>query len=213
MTIAQLEKKFAEFNYMYFDGLLPDVIIKYCNSKGYVGLFSCPKPNSKSTRCTIKITKYYEMPDQAIEETLIHEMIHLWQYINGYYDSHGTSFKDMMSKINAIGRHNITITDKQVYDASIYSGINDKIWHILVFKTSAYCKAIMKCENKEKAYKFYKGLQKYKMEMDIKCFSIKGSQYVSKLKTSRSSYNAYMVTDSVLNSDILPKCITEYVFN
>lgn len=211
MTISQLENAFNEFNKFYFGGVLPKVIIKYCNSKGYVGLF-CP-PKYKTELCTIKITKYYEMPNQSIEETLIHEMIHLWQYINGHYDYHGKSFKEMMNKINAIGKHNITVTDKQKYDASIYSGVNEKIWYIIIFKHSAFTKAIIKCENEQKMYSFYKRLQKYKMGTDVKCFSVKGSSFVSKIKSSRSSYNAYSITDATLNCEILPKCITEYVIN
>ena len=62
-------------------------------------------------------------------------------------------------------------------------------------------------------YSFYKRLQKYKMGTDIKCFSVKGSSFVSKIKSSRSSYNAYNITDATLNCDVLPKCITEYVIN
>jgi hypothetical protein len=61
LTIAQLDNAFNVLNSMYFENALPNVTIKYCNSKCYMGLF-CPRKD-KFNRCTIKINKYYDITD------------------------------------------------------------------------------------------------------------------------------------------------------
>ena len=107
ITIRQLQAHFNLFNEKYFNNSLPVVDIKYCNSKSYVGIFN-PNKN-KNGRFTIKISQYYELPIIEIENTLIHEMIHLWQWVNNYRDVHGSSFIKKMNEINSIGNHNIAV--------------------------------------------------------------------------------------------------------
>lgn len=131
MTIIQLNTAFKKFNKQYFNDELPNVEIKYCKSKSYMGLFCFRRDGSKDPM--IKINTYYDVPDKSIEETLIHEMIHLWQYINKKFDVHGYSFCKKMHEINAKGIHNIDIMDRSK-DLKISKNVIDRLKPVYVLE-------------------------------------------------------------------------------
>lgn len=114
-TVVELQNLFNKFNSCYFNNELPVITIKLCSAKSYAGIFILPRGTKKPAH--IKISTFYDYPNIEIENTLIHEMVHLWQYINNYKDSHGESFKKKAIEINKIGIHTVEIG----VDISTYS--------------------------------------------------------------------------------------------
>lgn len=132
MTITALQIAFKRFNSCYFNDALPMVTIKYCNSNSYMGLFYHKK--DKYGRYVIKINKRYEMSDYATENILIHEMIHLWQAVNNYNDSHGVTFHSKMREINRIGKHKISVKCIETFKVSDDAIQTAKPSYILIYK-------------------------------------------------------------------------------
>lgn len=111
ITLPNIEKAFNKFNELYFANSLPTPI--FCIKTNHRALGSCSvqkKPNQETPTITITISNFYLVPDKDFEDTLIHEMIHLKQYITFGRMSHTTTFKQMAEAINkeSNGRYNIT---------------------------------------------------------------------------------------------------------
>lgn len=97
ITIAYLTEKFNEFNTLYFEGKLPRCLIQIDNTKRR---FGCFRYNIVSGGKSIRISRYDGLRKEiAIQRTLIHEMIHLWQYVNYGSTDHRRTFKAMSAKI------------------------------------------------------------------------------------------------------------------
>ena len=120
ITIEYLERKFDEFNNQIFKGELPKIPLKVTDVKGFIGLCSYKRKFGDDNNTlvpydfSISINSRLDLPENEIEDTIIHEMIH---YYVGYKQledasSHGPVFKTMMNLINEkFGRH-ITISHK-----------------------------------------------------------------------------------------------------
>lgn len=112
-TVEYIEKKFDEFNEKYFDSKLERIPIELWTSKRTLG--QC----MYRVRRTILGKKHYydfkirinerlDMPEDELDDVLIHEMIHLRIFSKPYNDrwTHGPVFKKMMNHINErYGRH------------------------------------------------------------------------------------------------------------
>ena len=112
-----LRQAFAQFNKLCFNGELPHVGIRISSAARAMGSlkwtrrrFAKPKPED----FTIWISDRHEVEQSVLEDTLIHEMIHLYIQWNGIKDNsaHGPAFRGLMTKINRdFGRH-ITVTHR-----------------------------------------------------------------------------------------------------
>lgn len=119
-----LNSKFQEFNETIFANSLPPIALKLSKARRYVGQF-CYKKRSqlfdKPIFCdiAIRISTCFDFTESELEDTLIHEMIHYYIFINNLSDTsaHGKVFRKMMKEINENYGRNITIshrsTDKQ----------------------------------------------------------------------------------------------------
>lgn len=207
MTIAQLENAFNILNSMYFENALPNVTIKYCNSKGYMGLF-CPRKD-KFNRCTIKINKYYDITDIDAENILAHETIHLWQHINNYKDSHGSSFIRKMNEINKYGKHYVDIKDCRKLEMSDSSLAKMKTSFVLVWEgSSTDSKYISRIATLEKLLATFKRMSKYKFNYyKLTAYEVK-HPYVEKLINCRKRISSYCIDDKIWN-DIINSAVKE----
>ena len=129
-TKEYIERKFAEYNALYFDGALPEIPVRLSNAKGFLGKVSYRKVRqglfgkTKNTDFVLRINTRIDLPEEVIEDTILHEMIH---YYIGYHQledtsSHGQLFRQMMTRINQEGKRHITIshrlTDEQQTQAA-----------------------------------------------------------------------------------------------
>ncbi len=118
-TVPYIEQKFQEFNRQMFGGKLPLLPIELSNAKTFLGqcvykkrrrLFGKPQLYDFRLRINTRI----DLPEQELEDIIIHEMIH---YYIGYHQlkdtsTHGALFRQMMHDINSrYGRH-LTISHK-----------------------------------------------------------------------------------------------------
>lgn len=119
-TIPYIQHKFAAYNALYFDHSLPDIPIRLSNAKGFLGKLSYRKTRqgvlgkTKNTDFILRINTRIDLPEEVIEDTILHEMIH---YYIGYHQlhdtsAHGTLFRQMMMRINQAGNRHITVSHR-----------------------------------------------------------------------------------------------------
>ena len=118
-TKTYVEQKFNEFNQLMFGGKLPDIPVEMSNAKTFLGKCVYRKRRNKNgkTECydfRLKINTRADLPEQEVEDTIIHEMIHYYIGVNQLQDtsSHGVIFKKIMNSINQRFGRNITVSYK-----------------------------------------------------------------------------------------------------
>lgn len=112
-TIPYLQGLFAHFNALFFDGELPDVPILLSHAKSYVARCEYKRRRLLFGReqrygFCIRFSTRLDLPEPEVEDTLIHEMIHLWIMYKRIPDTstHGRVFRQWMNDINSrYGRH------------------------------------------------------------------------------------------------------------
>ncbi len=112
-TISYIESKFEEYNRLYFNGSLPPVPVRLSNAKGFLGKLCFRKQRHglfgrvHNTDFVLRINTRIDLPEDLVEDTILHEMIHYYIAVNQWNDTsaHGTLFRREMARINATGRH------------------------------------------------------------------------------------------------------------
>lgn len=125
MEITQqlLNKKFKEYNKLYFDSLLKKPQLIICNSKHYVGCFNCEKVSIKDKKRKtlnspkIEISNYYNLLYEDFRDILVHEMIHYFIILKTHDNKmkndkycHGAIFQKIANEFN--NKYNLNIADK-----------------------------------------------------------------------------------------------------
>ena len=117
LTIKFIENSFDKYNVLYFNGLLKKPIFKITNSKrrlGSLGTRYLPFKNEY----TLSVSKYYDRTEKQYDNTIIHEMIHLYIDQMGIVDngSHGRVFKQHCARINQYGWNLSRCTDTSQWE-------------------------------------------------------------------------------------------------
>lgn len=106
-TIEYVERKFKEFNTLMFNGELPMLPIKLSNARTFLGQLRFKERNTDDGKkekydFALFINTKYDLPEQEVEDTLIHEMIHYYIEWHQFQDTsqHGEMFHMMMNAIN-----------------------------------------------------------------------------------------------------------------
>lgn len=125
------KRKYNELNSRFFGGKLPkDIKFEMSGTQNAVGDASCivsnqPSPGSIPvgdnfvSKLKIRLSSYFnDITETEAEEVLLHEMIHIWQYVTipkaqWGANMHGTSFTNKMNEINRMsgGKYNVTATN------------------------------------------------------------------------------------------------------
>ena len=118
-TIPYIEQKFDEFNRLMFEGKLPKLPVVLSDAKTFLG--KCDYKQRRRKDGTIekydfklRINTRCDLPEQEVEDTIIHEMIHYYIEVNQLKDtsSHGQLFMHIMNNINEKFGRNITVSFK-----------------------------------------------------------------------------------------------------
>ena len=136
--IPFIEKKFEEFNKLMFAGELPKLPIELSNAKTFLGqcVFKIRRlTNGKTEKYDfrLRINTRIDLPEQELEDTIIHEMIHYYIGINQLNDTsaHGQIFRQIMDAINVrYGRH-MTITHKVTKEQREQAYDKRQRWHVV----------------------------------------------------------------------------------
>lgn len=144
LTKDFIAKNFELFNREYFDGDLTVPSFEITHVKSYLGQFSC------RYGYVIRISDYYARSERDFQQTILHEMIHLYIHQNGIDDGrfhHGPAFKRIACRINGIGGWNISRTgsvdgcglskkcsDNEYYVGCFLSGSSNKYFRFVINK-------------------------------------------------------------------------------
>lgn len=112
-TLDFLVKRFETFNHAYFDGALPPVPIKLGRAVRSLGSCTYKKRRKWFGKLEyydfcLHISTRYDLPEEELEDILLHEMIHYEILVNQLQDTsaHGRLFRARMKQFNEqYGRH------------------------------------------------------------------------------------------------------------
>lgn len=117
VTLSWIEKNYTKFNKLYFNGILPSVKFKISNSRQTWG-YASYKINCKNNTIepiSLTMSNYYDSPEEVKISTLLHEMIHIYDYTinpqhfvtNGKrvrgYNAHGLFFEKECNRLKKFG--------------------------------------------------------------------------------------------------------------
>ena len=129
-TLPYIQQHFDDFNIRFFNGSLPPIPIKLSNARTFLGKVTYVKrrnfsltswlfSSGASSVCEwtysnfkLRINTRYDLPEELIQDTILHEMIHYYIAVNHLRDTstHGQLFRNEMKRINAEGNRHITIS-------------------------------------------------------------------------------------------------------
>lgn len=137
-TVQYLQEKFDLFNNLYFGGKLERIPLETGNAASYLGICTfksrrIPFRGVEQYGFKIRISTRLDLPEQEVEDTLIHEMIHYYIWSNRIKDSstHGKEFRRWMDHINSTyGRH-ITVTHHSTKEQREAAIDTRPKWHVV----------------------------------------------------------------------------------
>ena len=149
-TTKDLNEWYVKFNYLYFGGELKQCPIYISKTKRALGQF-CRKNDWYGITMFIKISNYLDRPTKDVQNTLIHEMIHQWQWVKYGVCDHGTTFKNKAREINKDG-WNIARCNSTV-GCEVNNANPNKIYNVCIFKKDGmFCKSVI-ASNKVDSFK------------------------------------------------------------
>ncbi|MCM1310410.1 MAG: SprT-like domain-containing protein [Bacteroides sp.] len=144
-TVTYIEKKFEEFNRQIFGGRLPKLPIELSDASGFLG--KCvfhqrrlPNGLKEYGDFRLRINTRIDLPENVIEDTIIHEMIHyliLWTGLQDTSD-HGDIFRAIMTSINTAHGRNISVRHHNSAEEAEQAVSTKRTWHVIAaiyFKT------------------------------------------------------------------------------
>ena len=135
-TIEYIQSHFDAYNARFFGGSLPPLPIKLSHARSFLGKVTFVKRRQWLfgpwiyERFVLRINARIDMPEELLQDTILHEMIHYYIAVNQWKDTstHGQLFRREMARINAEGGRHITISYRiKEADGKIY--ILDKKSH------------------------------------------------------------------------------------
>ena len=137
-TLEYIKQKFDEYNNLMFEGKLKPLPFKLSNAKSFLGaVFFQREKNPDDTwyyyGFVFKISTVMDLPEDVVEDTIIHEMIHYYIGIFQLNDTsaHGQIFRKMMNTINKqYGRH-ISISHKMTDGQREEAYDKRRRWHVV----------------------------------------------------------------------------------
>lgn len=119
VTLAYLRRRFDEFNRLIFDNRLPLPHLRVNHSRGMLGCVRYKRHRGLFGKTTfssfsLSISAFYDLTEEMLDDTILHEMIHLDILSNHSIDdsAHGSLFRSKMSNINTHFRRHITISHR-----------------------------------------------------------------------------------------------------
>ena len=133
-TVAYIQARFDSYNAQFFGGALPPLPIRLSHAKGFLGKVCFTRRRQglfgkyRNTDFVLRINVRIDLPEEVVEDTILHEMIHYYIAVNQWTDSstHGHLFRRKMARINSEGNRHITIShrlnDNERHQAVVHKG-------------------------------------------------------------------------------------------
>lgn len=118
--IEYIQSHFDAYNARFFGGQLPPLPIKLSHAKGFLGKVCFTRQQKGlfgryyNTNFVLRINVRIDLPEELVQDTILHEMIHYYIAVNQWHDTsaHGTLFRREMARINAEGNRHISIAHR-----------------------------------------------------------------------------------------------------
>ncbi len=137
-TLRYVEGKFGEFNARMFGGVLPPIPVRLSDASRFLGMFVCRRQPGRLGRpatetCELRINTRMDLPEEVVEDTIIHEMIHYYIHHRGLRDSspHGPVFRKIMADINATHGRNVTVSFRHTPETARQAVDSRHRWHVI----------------------------------------------------------------------------------
>ncbi len=118
-TVEYIKERFAALNRQIFKDRLPDIPVRLTNAKTYAGMICYKRRRNRDltwhySDFSMRWSNYHDRSADAIDDVLLHEMIHLLILCNQLTDTapHGHFFRAVMDKINREWSRHITISER-----------------------------------------------------------------------------------------------------
>jgi hypothetical protein len=103
-----LQEAFDHFNGALFGGALPDVFITYQRKANSFGYFSADRFSGRLGKfgkheLALNPDGFINQTDEQVTQTLVHEMVHVWQHAFGKPSARGYHNKEWAAKMKTIG--------------------------------------------------------------------------------------------------------------
>lgn len=141
-TKEYIEQRFERFNQLMFEGKLPKPQIKLSKAKTYLGMCVAKKRRTLLGKTILydfklRISTFYDLPEQEVEDTIIHEMIHYYIGLNKLKDtsSHGKLFRQIMNSINERHGRHLTISHKATKEQREQAVNHRRKWNVVAVIT------------------------------------------------------------------------------
>lgn len=115
-TLPFLQEKFNYFNHLCFNGELPTPVIRLTKARTFGGKLTWTAKKGLFKKGwhspVISISTLFDIPENEIEDILLHEMIHFCILVRKIKDTspHGKEFRNMMEQINLRHGRHITVS-------------------------------------------------------------------------------------------------------
>lgn len=122
-TLEYIETKFRFYNDLIFNTELKDVPFRTYRARRSLGLVRFRRTLLSRKVIDLGLNCAVDLPENELDDILIHEMIHLYIFQKHIHDSsaHGPVFRRYMSQINHTFGRNITISRKIETQSKIIS--------------------------------------------------------------------------------------------
>lgn len=119
-TVEYITQRFDEYNERFFGGTLPPLPVKLSHAKGFLGKVTFTRKRQglfrgyRNEDFVLRINVRIGLPEETVEDTILHEMIHYYIAVNQLTDTstHGKLFRGEMARINREGNRRITISHR-----------------------------------------------------------------------------------------------------
>lgn len=103
-----LQAAFDHFNHTLFEGALPDVFITYQRKAHSFGYFSPDRFSGRigtfgKHELALNPDGFINQTDEQVCQTLVHEMVHVWQHAFGKPSKRGYHNKEWATKMKSVG--------------------------------------------------------------------------------------------------------------
>lgn len=119
-SLDYIQQKFIEYNRLCFDDELPLLPFKLSNARTFLGQLKFTKKRNLWGKWHYQdfvfcINTAKDMPEELLEDTILHEMIHYYILYHQLHDSsaHGKLFVQKMNEINKRFNRHISISHKR----------------------------------------------------------------------------------------------------
>lgn len=183
VNLQYLRRQFDEFNRLIFEGQLPTPRLRVNNSRSMLG---CVRYKTKRKffgkreyyDFSLSISAFYDLSEEVLDDTILHEMIHLDILSNHMVDdsAHGPLFRQKMAEINKqFGRH-ITISHKGKLDQAPKEKPVQNILAVSLLENGTW--GITR-PSQSKIFDLYRDLPKYFPVKDIRWYNSRNAFFNS----------------------------------